>query len=154
MSEAIFQGDRIEYVTVKIAGQEFGIEVLKVHDVFEPTRVTPVPSAPPEVAGVLNLRGHIVTAIDARIRLGMPPRDEGAKRMAVSIERDGEMFGLLIDAVGDVLQLSDDTHEDNPINLDQRWAAVASGVHRLEMGLLVILDMDRMLQLDATAAAA
>lgn len=147
MSDAFLAKDAVEHVTLKIGPQEFGIPVLNVHDVFEPQRITPVPAAPPEIAGVLNLRGHIVTAIDARTRLGLPRREADAKKMAVSVERDGEMFGILIDAVGDVLQLTSDTHEPNPLNLDPRWAQVANGVHRLENRLLVVLDIERMLDL-------
>src|SRR3954452_241258 len=108
----------IEYVTVMIGGQLFGLPISRVQDVFMPDRLARVPLAPPEIAGMLNLRGRIVTAIDMRRRLGLPTCDENLQRMAVGIESRGESYGLLIDAIGEVLKLSAAGLEDNPVNLD------------------------------------
>jgi purine-binding chemotaxis protein CheW len=145
-SSAAFSGDTKEFVTVHIADQLFGVAVVDIHDVFALQAVTPVPLSPPEVAGVLNLRGRIVTAIDARVRLGLPARAEGLKgAMALGVERDGEAFGLVIDSVGEVLQLADSAFEHNPVNLDPKWRAVSRGVYRLQGKLLMVLDVDRML---------
>ena len=93
-----------------------------------PDRLTRVPLSSPEIAGVLNLRGRIVTAIDMRRRLGLPPRSDGRPPMAVGIELKGESYGLLIDTVGEVLKLADGTREPNPVNLDQRLTRVSGGV--------------------------
>ena len=87
-----------EYVTVVLGGQLFGLPISRVQDVFMPQRVTRVPLAQPEIAGVLNLRGRIVTAIDMRCRLGLSRRDETRPPMAVGIECKGESYGLLIDS--------------------------------------------------------
>ena len=95
----------IEYVTATVGGQLFGLPISRVQDVFMPDRLARVPLAPPEVAGLLNLRGRIVTAIDMRRRLGLEAFAEGAPRMAVGIECKGESYGLLIDAIGEVLKL-------------------------------------------------
>ena len=142
-----------EYVTVWIGGELFGLPISRVQDVFAPERITRVPLAPPEIAGVLNLRGRIVTMIDMRRRLGMQARmDAGA--MAVGIELEGESYGLLIDAVGEVLQLGEDTREPNPVNLDRGLARVSSGVHRLDGQLLVALNVERVLELGGEARAA
>lgn len=143
-----------EYVTVEIGDQLFGLPILRVHDVFIPESITVVPLAPRDVAGVLNLRGRIVTAIDMRSRLGMAPRGEDERAMAVGIEFGGESFGLLIDMVGEVLRLSPAQIESNPINLDPRWARVASGVHRLEGRLMVLLNVDKVLNGDTALFAA
>src|SRR3982751_5191213 len=97
----------IEYVTVMIGGQLFGLPINRVQDVFMLDRLTRVPLAPPEIAGVLNLRGRIVTAIDMRRRLGLPPLAERKAMMAVGIEIRGESFGLIIDQVGEVMKLAD-----------------------------------------------
>src|ERR1043166_8566288 len=121
-----------EYVTVMLDGQLFGLPIARVQDVFMPDRLTQVPLAPPEIAGVLNLRGRIVTAVDLRMRLGMAPRSDGRPPMAVGIELKGESYGLLIDAVGEVLKLANGTREPNPVNLDDQLAGVSAGVHRLE----------------------
>lgn len=144
----------IEYVTVLIGEQLFGLPISRVQDVFMPDRLTRVPLSAPEIAGVLNLRGRIVTAVDMRCRLGLPKRDDGRPAMAVGIEFKGESYGLLIDTVGEVMKLSDNTREPNPVNLDQRLARVSGGVHRLEGQLMVILDVDRVLDMGHEAMAA
>lgn len=137
-------GDSIQYVTVVIGGQLFGLPISQVHDVFVPESVTRVPLSAPEVKGVLNLRGRIVTAIDMRRRLHLPPLEE-TQMMAVGIEYKHESYGLVIDTVGEVLTLSSSSAEPNPSNLDKRWAEISGGVHRLDGQLMVILDVDRLL---------
>ncbi len=144
----------IEYVTATIGGQLFGLPISRVQDVFAPERLARVPLAAPEIAGMLSLRGRIVTAIDMRKRLGLAPLEEGKPRMAVGIESKGESYGLLIDAIGEVLKLTAASREDNPVNLDVRLARVSAGVHRLEGSLLVVLDVDRVLEVGAYADAA
>ena len=144
----------IEYVTVLLGGQLFGLPISRVQDVFMPERLTRVPLARPEIAGVLNLRGRIVTAIDMRCRLGLPGRDEKRPPMAVGIECRGESYGLLIDTVGEVLKLDDTSREPNPVNLDGRLAQISAGVHRLDGQLLVILDVDRVLEMGHESKAA
>jgi purine-binding chemotaxis protein CheW len=144
----------IEYVTVVIGDQLFGLPISRVQDVFMPDRLTRVPLSAPEIAGVLNLRGRIVTAVDMRRRLGLPPRSDGKPPMAVGIELKGESYGLLIDTVGEVLKLADNTREPNPVNLDQRLKRVSGGVQRLEGQLMVILDVDRVLEMNSDALAA
>jgi len=146
--------DEIEYVTVMIGGQMFGLPIGRVHDVFIPERLTRIPLAPMQIAGVLNLRGRIVTAIDMRRRLELPPREKGEKCMAVGIEQRGESFGLLVDAVGEVLKVPAASRDSNPVNLDQCLARVADGVHRLDDRLMVVLDVDRVFALQAEALAA
>lgn len=136
--------DSAQYVTVRITEQLFGLPIERVHDVFMPDSITRVPLSPSGVAGVLNLRGRIVTAIDMRNRLDLPPSDTQT-RMAVGVENKGESYGLIIDSVGEVLDLPKDSREPNPANLDPRWAEVSAGVHRLDGELLVILDVDQVL---------
>jgi purine-binding chemotaxis protein CheW len=145
-----------EYVTFTIGEQIFGASVSEIHDVFKPANMTPVPLAPAEIAGVLNLRGRIVTAIDARARLGLPPGEVHGNGLAIGVERGGESFGLIIDRIGEVVRIDDDELEDNPVNLDPTWASVSRGVCRLKDRLLVIMDIDRMLgsaEPDEAAAA-
>lgn len=142
-----------EYITLKIGGQLFGARVSDIHDVFAPASITPVPLGPTEVAGVLNLRGRIVTAIDSRARLGLPTRDKDASIMAIHIEQNNESYGLIIDEVGEVLRLDDADREDVPANLDPVWVQIASGVYRLEKELLVILEINKILSFAADADA-
>ena len=143
-----------EYVTAMIGGQLFGLPILRVQDVFIPERLTRVPLAPPEVAGVLNLRGRIVTLIDMRRSLGLEVHKNEGQMMAIGVERAGESYGLLIDSVGEVLKLDDAAREANPVNLDPRLARVSAGIHRLEGQLLIVVDVDRVLEAGGKAMAA
>jgi purine-binding chemotaxis protein CheW len=143
-----------DFVTVVIAKQHFGIPVLRVHDVFVPLNITAVPLAPKEVAGVLNLRGRIVTAIDVRRRLGLPPYEGDKPQMAVVVEHAGESYSLMIDSVGEVLSLSPDMFERNPANLDPRWREVSGGIYRLQGQLLVVLEVAKVLDFSRYTSAA
>jgi len=134
-----------EYVTAVVGGQLFGLPIQGVQDVFTPERVTRVPLAPPEIAGVLNLRGRIVTLIDLRHQLGLDRAGQQGSGMAIGIELRGESYGLLIDSIGEVMQLNDEAREPNPPNLDLALARMSTGIHRLDGQLLVILDVDRLL---------
>jgi purine-binding chemotaxis protein CheW len=147
-------GDVIEYVTVSVGDQMFGLPINRVHDVFIPTSLTPVPLAPREIVGLLNLRGRVVTAMCLRRRLGLPDRAEDGRNMAVGLEHQGESYGLLVDGVGEVIKLTPDTHEPNPVHMDERWARLSRGVHRLDDKLLIILDVDAVLFFGAEARAA
>tara|TARA_B100000678_G_scaffold275520_1_gene267541 strand:- start:18183 stop:18638 length:456 start_codon:yes stop_codon:yes gene_type:complete len=142
-----------EFITLWIGGQLFGASVSRIHDVFAPSSITPVPLGPKEIAGLLNLRGRIVTAVDARARLGLEPRDPEASIMAIGIEKGGESFGLIIDEVGEVMTLDAADREDVPSNLDPVWAQIASGVYRLEDRLLVVLDIDKILSFETDTDA-
>jgi purine-binding chemotaxis protein CheW len=143
-----------EFVTFVIDGRLFGATVNEVHDVFVLQSLTPVPMSRGDIAGLINLRGRIVTVIDARRRLGLPPRADSAKRaMAIGLEREGESYGLMVDAVGEVLRLSQSQFEENPVNLDEAWRDVSRGVYRIDKGLLIELDLNCMLENPITPAS-
>lgn len=146
-----------DFVTIRLAGQLLGIPVLTVHDVLNAQNITHIPLAPRWVAGVLNLRGRIVTAIDLRERLGLPARKKeqgGRASMSVVVEHRGEPYSLIIDSVGEVLSLDTAAYEKNPVTLDPRWAEVSTGIFRLEKELMVVLDVRRLLEFERQAIAA
>jgi len=150
--------DSLDYVTVTVGEQLLGLPISRVQDVFIATQITPVPLAPREIIGLLNLRGRIVTAICMRQRMGrpVPPRQDGAAEcelVAVGIDQGGEAFALIVDVVGEVMRLKRSTFEPVPIHLDRAWAALAKGVHRLEDRLLVVLDVDAVLNIELPVAA-
>ncbi|HLF58760.1 MAG TPA: chemotaxis protein CheW [Alphaproteobacteria bacterium] len=146
-------GESRDFVTMTICNQLFGIPVLTVQDVLGPQKITRIPLASPEVAGALNLRGRIVTAIGVRKRLGLPPAEEGAKSMSVVVDFRGELYSLIIDSVGEVLSLPADCFERNPATLDPAWREVSGGVFRLKNQLLVVLDVARLLAFKRAEAA-
>jgi purine-binding chemotaxis protein CheW len=135
-----------ELLTVTIGDQVFGIPILQVQDVLGTQKVTRVPLAPKAVAGSLNLRGRIVTAIDMRACLGMEPCEAAGKGMSVVVENQGELFSLMIDRVGDVMHLPYSAYEKNPATLNPQWRAMCQGIYRLKDRLLVVLDVPRLLE--------
>lgn len=135
-----------ELLTMTVGGQMFGIPILQVQDVLGAQRVTRVPLAPRAIAGSLNLRGRIVTAIDMRACLNMDARETGAPVMSVVVENKGELYSLMIDRVGDVMNLPYSDYEKNPGTLDPQWRNVCQGIYRLKDKLLVVLDVPRLLE--------
>ncbi len=143
-----------QFVSVTIAGQLFGIPVLMVHDVLAAQRITHIPLAPREVAGSLNLRGRIVTAIDVRLRLGLDRRPQDQPGMSVVVEHGGELYSLMVDSVGEVLNLSDEDFERHPPTLDPLWREMSNGIYRLNDKLLIVLDVEHLLNFSHAAGAA
>ncbi len=146
-------GKTEEFVTFTIAGQLFGIPVLQIQDVLSSYRITRIPLAPPEITGSLNLRGRVVTAIDLRLRLGLPARSAGAESMSIVAENGGELYSLMVDSVGEVLALSQSAYERNLPTLDAKFRAFSDGIYRLDDQLLVVLDVNRMLDYECSDAA-
>ena len=128
-----------------IEGQMFGIPVLTVQDVLGPQKITRIPLAPREVAGSLNLRGRIVTAVDVRLRLGLRNQGGESKGMSVVVDQGGELYSLLVDQVGEVLSLPAAKFERNPPTLDPMWREFSAGIYRLDDKLLVVLDVAKLL---------
>ncbi len=145
--------DHHVFVTMTIENQLFGIPVLLVQDVLGPQHINIIPLAPPEVAGSLNLRGRVVTAIDVRKRLGLPPRADDDPGMSVVVEHGNELYSLIIDTVGEVLSLPASASEGIPATLDELWRSVTSGIYQLDDQLMVELDIDRVLDFEEAEAA-
>ncbi len=147
-------GENRDYVTMSIGGQLFGIPVLKVQDVLGTQTITRVPLAPVEVAGSLNLRGRIVTAVDVRLRLGLPKRENEKTAMSVVVEHEGELYSLLVDSVGEVLSLETKDYQRNPPTLNPRLREFSDGIYRLNDSLLVVLSVSSLLNFGNRADAA
>lgn len=143
-----------EYVTILIADQLFGIPVLEVHDVLRDLKLTKIPLAPSEVAGALNLRGRIVTAIDVRKRLGLSQLEQEDGGMSIVVEHQGEPYSLMIDSVGEVLTLDLIDLQPTPVTLNACWKEVSGGVYRLEDKLLVVLQIERLLDFGGNSTIA
>ena len=151
---ALVRSGKSDFVTIMLAGQILGIPVLEVHDVLNQQQITRIPRAPEWVAGVLNLRGKIVTAINLRSRLDLPPPEEGHKTMSIVVEYKEEPYSLQIDSVGEVLSLDESAFEKNPVTLDPRWRSISKGIFRLERELLPILDVEKLLAFESNGKAA
>jgi purine-binding chemotaxis protein CheW len=139
-------------VTLSVGDQLCGVPVAGVRDVLGEQAITRIPLAPPEIAGSLNLRGRIVTAVDVRRRLRLPPAPPGTPRMSVVTELGGELYALLVDQVSEVLSLPAQQFERNPPTLPPGWAEGSAGIYRLAGKLLVVLDVRRLIDIPAADA--
>lgn len=132
-----------ELCTFHLDASLLGIEVARVQEVLRHQTLTAVPLAPRGVEGLINLRGRIVTALDLRRRLAMPSRPEGTAPMNVVVATDDGPVSLLVDRIGDVVEVNDETFEAPPENLDGPARELVRGAYKLEGALLLALDVDR-----------
>lgn len=137
----------VMYVTMCIDRQMFGIEVKNVRDVLRHQKVIPIPLAPPEIAGSLNLRGRIVTVIDLRKRLSITSKPDNAPpNTFVVVEHKGDLYSLMVDSVGEVLTASSAMIEKTPTNLNSSWKDIAYGIYKLDGELLVLVNVQSLLK--------
>jgi purine-binding chemotaxis protein CheW len=136
-----------QFATFWLAGYLFGIEVVKVQEVLRYQRMTAVPLAPPEIAGLINLRGQIVTALDLRRRLDLPDRPDDKLPMNVVVRTDEGSLALLVDEIGDVMEVGDDSFERPPETLRGPAHDLIRGSYKLEDRLLLVLDTERVVAL-------
>lgn len=137
--------DKEQLVTMTVDGQLFGVPILQVQDIVEPHLITPVPLAPSAIAGVMNLRGRIVTVINLRRCLGVADRSGDERGMGITVEYHHDLYTLLVDTIGDVRDLPRRDFEKPPATLDERLRRLATGIFRLPEDLLVVLDIERVL---------
>jgi len=137
-----------QFVSFRLDRQMFGVEVGLVQEVLPPPPVTRAPKAPPEVIGLLNLRGQIVTAIDLRRRMHLPPAAPDRPGMHLVVRQRHELFSLLVDEVGDVISVEGDAFDPTPHTLDPHWKSLMTGVFRLDGRLFVILNVACVVKLD------
>ena len=122
-----------------------GIAIERVEEVLRDQTITPVPLAHPDIAGLINLRGQIVTAVDARRRLGLMALDAETAPIVVVIRSGAEAVSLLVDRVGDVIEVDDDTFVEVPVTVGATISALTTGAYKLDGNLLLVLEPDDML---------
>jgi len=132
-----------QFSTFFVDGLYVGVEVLKVQELIRYHEMTRVPLAPPAVRGLINLRGQIVTAIDLRRRFDMPDRSAGCLPMNAVVRTDGGAVSLLVDEIGDVVDVHDDQFECAPPTITGRAAELITGVYKMPNRLLLVLDVER-----------
>jgi purine-binding chemotaxis protein CheW len=135
-----------QYATFSVGGLFFGIEVLQVQEVLRYQEMTRVPTAPEVIKGLINLRGQIVTALDMRQRLGLKKRADHETPMNMVVRSDDGAVSLLVDEIGDVLEVSVERHEKVPDNVPRACRDVLGSVCKLNGRLLLVLDTARVLQ--------
>ena len=142
-----------QFSTFFVADLFFGVDVLHVQEVLRSQQMTSVPQAPGVIEGLINLRGQIVTAIDMRRRLGLPQRAGGQAPMNIVVRTLDGAVSLLVDEIGDVLDMDSATYERPPQNLDPAAKDLIRGVYKLKDRLLLVLDEERTVDLAVGRAA-
>ena len=143
-----------QFCTFYLDGLLFGIEVKKVQEVLRHQVMTRVPLAPKLIGGLINLRGQIVTAIDLRLRLDLPERKTDELPMNVVARSEDGAVSLLVDEIGDVVEVSDDAFEQPPDTLRGESRELIRGVYKLPRQLLHVLQLEKMVQLRTAENAA
>jgi purine-binding chemotaxis protein CheW len=143
-----------QFCTFHLGDLFLGIEVLQVQEVIRAQAMTRVPLAPRAVRGLINLRGQIVTAIDLRERLGLPPLGDDRVPMNVVVRTGEGAVSLLVDDIGDVLDAADEDREEPPETLSAAARELIHGVYKLPGRLLLVLDLAKALDLEPAGATA
>lgn len=145
---------RKQYCSFHLGDLFMGVEVRHVQEVLRYQKMTRVPLAAAVVEGLINLRGQIVTAIDLRRRLGLPERAGDQLPMNVVVRDDDGIVSLLVDEIGDVLEVEEDEIQAPPSTLHGTSRDLIHGIFKLEARLLLLLDIEQMLGIDAAACMA
>jgi purine-binding chemotaxis protein CheW len=135
-----------QYSTFYVGDLFFGIEVLKVQEVLRYQEMTHVPLAPVVIEGLINLRGQIVTAVDMRRTLKLEPRAADLTPMNVVVRSEDGAVSLLVDEIGDVVEPPRDSYEQAPETMPPEQRELIEGVYKLDVGLLLVLNTERVLQ--------
>jgi len=133
-----------QYVSFYLDEAHLGVDVLKVQELLPPQVMTPVPRAPGDIRGLINLRGQIVPAVDLRRRLGLADHTGQEAPMNVVVRAEDGLVSFLVDRIGDVVEVPEDSFEPAPDNVESQAARYTAGVHKLPDHLLVVLDVDQL----------
>ncbi|NJO56265.1 MAG: chemotaxis protein CheW [Rhodospirillales bacterium] len=136
-----------QLVTFFVDDQQFGIAINKVQDILVPERIAPIPLAPAQVQGAINVRGKIVTVIDVRSRLNLEKRSNATAGIALTVEHNAALYTLLVDKVGDVVEVPELAKVDSTAIADRQWRDIADGIVKLDDSVIVVMDVDRFLAL-------
>lgn len=139
------ENELLQLVTFAISEEEFGIDILKVQEIIRMMDITKVPSSPPHVEGVINLRGKVIPVIDLRSRFGMETRPHDNQTRIVVMELHGMIIGFVVDAVSEVLRIQSSTVEPPPSVVAGIESEYIKGVGKLDNRLLILLDLDKLI---------
>ncbi len=132
-----------ELLTCRVGGQWLGLQVKQVREVVTPQPSTDMPLAPEAVMGLINLRGRVITQLDVRKVIGLPAREADDFRVAIVETLSGEDFGLVMDEVGEVIDLDPNMYEKTPKTLDRIWQDVSEGVLKQDERVVVLVNVER-----------
>lgn len=136
----------IEFLTLSVGKQQFGIAVNNIRDVIIPTEITTVPMVTREVIGLINLRGRIVTAVDIREILDIDSTYNLDTSMSVVVDFRGDLYSLIVDKVGEVVTTNLSNIEENPEHLEEKWLEIAIGIYTANQDLIVLIDIAKLIK--------
>ncbi|MDX1693546.1 MAG: chemotaxis protein CheW [Ketobacteraceae bacterium] len=135
----------IQWVTFRLAGETYGVNVMQVQEVLRYTEIAPVPGASHHVLGIINLRGSVVTIIDARLRFALPPGEITENTRIVVIEAGTHVVGILVDSVAEVVYLRQSEIDHAPNVGNDESSKYIQGVCNKNNELLILIDLDKLL---------
>ena len=138
--------DELQLVSFTIGSEEFGVDILKVQEINRTVEITTVPQAPHYVEGVINLRGKVIPIIDLRKRFGLELKEHDKNTRIVVVDIDGNVMGMIVDSVSEVLRLPSNTIEPPPELATGINAEYIKGVAKLEDRLLIFLDLSKIVE--------
>lgn len=135
----------LQWVTFRLAGETYGVNVMQVQEVLRYTEIAPVPGAPHYVIGIINLRGNVVTVIDTRNRFGLTPGEVTDNTRIVIIEAEKNVVGILVDSVAEVVYLRQSEIETAPNVGNDESAKFIQGVCHKNNELLILIELDKLI---------
>ncbi len=139
------RGGAARYVTFRLGDETYAIDVMQVREVLRVSEVSPVPGAPEHVLGIINLRGNVVTVIDVRTRMGLATRVPDDLSRILVIEGTGQVLGMLVDSVAEVIELAESDIEPPPGVGGDGQSRYLRGVANHGGGLTIVVDLNRLL---------
>lgn len=134
-----------QWVTFMLGNEKYGVSVMKVQEVLRFTEIAPVPGAPSYVLGIINLRGNVVTVVDTRQRFGLMPKETDESSRIVIIDVQGQVIGMLVDSVAEVVDLKESDIESAPDVGNEDSSKFILGITNFNQELLILIDLDKML---------
>lgn len=134
-----------QWVTFMLGNEKYGVSVMKVQEVLRYSDIAPVPGAPPYVLGIINLRGNVVTVVDTRQRFGLMPKETDESSRIVIIDVQGQVIGMLVDSVAEVVDLKESDIESAPDVGNEDSSKFILGITNFNQELLILIDLDKLL---------
>lgn len=138
--------DLLQLVSFKVGNEEFGVDILKVHEINRMLKITKVPNTPNFIEGVVNLRGRIIPLVDLRTRLSIEKKTHDNKTRIIVVDISGNTIGFIVDEVNEVLRISKEIIEDPPELVSNVDSDFITSVAKLEDRIIILLDLENLLK--------
>lgn len=148
MSTLTVKLDILQFVTFKLAEEEYALDILRVQEINRMTEITPLPNSPDYIEGVINLRGKVIPVVNLRKIIGFNAKEMDFKSRVIVLHAGGVTFGIVVDSVSEVLRIPSDTVEPPPPMASGIGSEYIKGIGRIDDRLLILMDIDRLFSAD------